>query len=286
SDDGSGGSKAMSAADRVGGGDGALEAAPNERAYESDGKDGKDGKGGTATSARVLPADRTVVYRAEISVRVKDVEAAALRAEGRVSAAGGLVSSEQTSADEASGQTTSASMTLRVPPADFRDVLDDLGKLGTALSRTQTAEDVTGQLVDVQSRVETQKRSVARVRALLDEAATVGEVVQIESELARREADLESMQAQLAKLEDVTDLATIELSLVAPDTPDPGAEGDEDLGFLAGLKGGWDAFVAIVLVGLTVLGALVPFLVTAVLVGVPGLLVWRSRRRPAAPPAA
>ena len=125
--------------------------------------------------------------------------------------------------------------------------------------------------------------STSRVRALLGQAKTIGEVVQIEAELAKREADLESLEAQLARLQDVTELATIEVSLVGPDAEAPVAE--EDLGFLAGLRGGWDAFVQIVLVGLTVLGALLPFLLTGALIAVPTWLVLRSRlvRRPQTP---
>ena len=77
-------------------------------------------------------------------------------------------------------------------------------------------------MTDVDSRVRSQQRSVDRVRVLLGQAKTIGEVVQVESELSRREADLESLEAQLAKLKDVTDLATIEVTLVSPDrTPTP-----------------------------------------------------------------
>ena len=73
--------------------------------------------------------------------------------------------------------------------------------------------------------------------------------MQVEAELARREADLESLQAQLAKLKDVTDLATIEVTLVSPDrVVQPPTDEDDDLGFASGLRGGWDAFAGIALV--------------------------------------
>ena len=84
----------------------------------------------------------------------------------------------------------------------------------------------------------------------------------------------------------MTDLATIEVTLVSPDRVVEPSKDDDDLGFASGLRGGWDAFVGITLVVLTVLGALVPFAVVGALVGVPLLLVWRNRRRPdAVPPA-
>jgi hypothetical protein len=231
-------------------------------------------------SARVLPSDRDIVYRGRITVRVRDVARAADRAEDLALGVDGVVFSEETSVDPRRRGLGEAHLTLRVPPSSFTPTLDALGALGTELSRTRTAEDVTTQLADVDSRVRSQERSVARVRTLLGEADTIGEVVQVESELARREADLESLQAQLARLQDVTDLATVDVTFLAPDRSAAEPE-DDDLGFLSGLRDGWDAFVGVVLVALTVLGALVPFAVAVAVVGLPAYALVRARRRPA-----
>jgi uncharacterized protein DUF4349 len=234
-------------------------------------------QGGRSTSARVLPPGRDVVYRGQITVRVKDVAAASARAESSVSAVDGVVFAEETTTNPGRRETATASLTLRVPPSQFRPLLDRLATLGTQLSRSQTAEDVTTQVVDLESRLASQRRSVARIRALLDEATTIGQIVQVEGELARREADLESLEAQQAKLKDITDLATIELSLVERGVKSP-AEDDEDFGFLVGLRGGVGALLAAVVVGLTVAGAALPFAITLALVGVPVWLVVRRRR--------
>jgi hypothetical protein len=246
--------------------------------------DGDDRAAAPDTAARALPAGRDIVYRGQISVRVKNVTTAADKVESLTGAVDGVVFSEETSNVPGFPSESSATMTLRVPPAEFRSTLRKLAGLGERLSQTQTAEDVTTQVVDTKSRLATQQRSVARVRALLSEAKTIGEVVQVEAELAKREADLESLQAQVARLEDVTEQATIEVSLVGPDAEAPVEE--EDLGFLAGLRGGWDAFVQVILVGLTVLGAVLPFLLTGALIAVPAWLIFRPRRPATVPPAA
>lgn len=248
------------------------------------------GGGGTAsppaspqTAARVLPGDRDVVYRGSISVQVTDVGEAVGRAEDLATGADGVVFAEQTSVDPRHPRHGSAELTLRVPPTAFGPTLDALGRLGKELDRQRSAEDVTMQVTDTASRVQSQRRSVERMRVLLARATTIGQVVQVESELARREADLESLEAQLARLKDLTDLATIQVHLSSPDRPPAPPRHEDHLGFLSGLRGGWDAFVGIVVVALTVVGALVPFAVTAALVGIPLLLVWRSRHRRPAP---
>jgi hypothetical protein len=59
----------------------------------------------------------------------------------------------------------------------------------------------------------------------------------------------------------------------------------EEEGFLAGLRSGWKAFQASLTVGLTVLGALLPWLIVVAVIGVP-LRSWlrrRAQRQPVAP---
>ena len=241
----------------------------------------------TSTSARVLPSDRDVVYRGSITVQVPDVGRAADRAEALATGSDGVVFSEQSTTDPRHPRYGQATLTLRVPPGAFGPTLDGLSRLGKELERQRSAEDVTTQVTDVDSRVRSQQRSVDRVRVLLGQAKTIGEVVQVEAELSRREADLESLEAQLAKLKDITDLATIEVTLVSPDrTPAPVKDDGPDLGFLTGLRGGLGALAGIALVAVTVLGALAPFALVVALLGVPAYLVLRSRRRPPTTPPA
>lgn len=247
-------------------------------------------QGPTSTPGKVkaLVVSRDMIYRGSVTVRVKNVTSATRRAEQIVNDAGGVIHAEETSTEGPDG-TSRAHLTLRVPPTEFRAVMAKLSSdLGTGLRKSQTAEDVTTQIVDTASRIETQRTSVRRVRLLLDKATNLDDIMRLESEVAKREGDLESLEAQLARLKDVTAEATIEVELVekAAVVAKP-KEKERDAGFLVGFRAGWDAFVEIVLVGLTVLGALLPFVLTAGLLGVPLWLVVRSRlrRRVVAPEA-
>jgi hypothetical protein len=228
-----------------------------------------------------------VVYRGEITVRVRNVATAVSRAESFTTGVDGLVFAEQTSSEPGQKGTSSATMTLKVPPNQFRPVLNQLGALGKQLSRSQTAEDVTSQAVDIESRLRSQRSSVARLQALLAKATTVGAIVQVEGELSQREADLEALEAQQKKLTELVDLATINVSFVAPDVKVAAVKKDS-LGFMSGLRGGLTALLVVVVVALTAAGAALPFLITLALVGLPAWLVLRSRRHatPAAAPAA
>ena len=263
-------------------GSAALDSAPRAAAgpAKSSGESAFGNGAVTNTVARIVPVTRSIVYKGSITVRVQDLTDAVNRAEALANGSGGLVAQEQTTEDPRHRGYGQATLTLRVPPADFGHTLDALGNLGRELDRSRSAEDVTTQVADVDSRVRSAQASVARVRTLLSRATTVGEVVRIESELSQRESDLESLQAQQKALAGLTDLATVAVTFVTPAhhvAPVQPAH-HRELGFVAGLKGGWDAFAAAVTVALTVLGAVTPFALVVTLVGFPALMLLRRRR--------
>ena len=229
-------------------------------------------------SGRVVAPGAALVRTAELTVRVDDVRAAADEARRLAAAVAGAVASEERSG---TGKDASAVVRLQVPPERFEATVSALADLGDELDRRLGTTDVTDQVVDLESRLATQRASVARVRALLDEAEKLADVVQIEGELTRRTADLESLQARLAAVRGQVEQSTITLSLVGDGAAGAAATGPR--GFSDGLAAGWDALVAVTrAVGVTA-GALLPFSPVLLLAGV---LLWRSRRRTTGPASA
>ncbi|MER5700728.1 DUF4349 domain-containing protein [Micromonospora sp. NPDC002296] len=237
-------------------------------------------KAGAGAGAPDLRVDqRSIIYTGNIRVRVDDVDAAARSAVTAATAVGGFVGGDERSS---TGDNARAELELRVPAARFTTVVEDLAKLGRQERRSIRTEDVTEETVDLDARIITQRARVESGRKLLARASSIDDLVRLEGEVARREADLASLEAKKRRLADLTALSTITLTLVGSDADTSSDEEKDGTGFLVGLRGGWDAFVVSLGVLLTVLGALLPF---AVALGVPvALLVAvlrRRRRRPA-----
>ncbi|MFF6778752.1 DUF4349 domain-containing protein [Streptomyces sp. NPDC012637] len=234
-------------------------------------------------SARAA-ARQHVIRTAELYVEVKDATKGAAAARRVVAGAGGHVGNETT--ERIDDTHVVSRLVLRVPQERYDSVLAELAGAGRLLSRKADAKDVTEQVVDVESRIATQRASVARVRALMDRATRLSDVVTLEGELSRRQAELESLLAQQASLKDRTTLATITLELSEPEGPHA-VEEDGRPGLGDALRGGWDALVAAVAWILVVLAALAPWLAVAAVL----YAVWRwalrprLRRRPKARPA-
>jgi hypothetical protein len=256
---------------------------PGEPAQDAD-------KAGEAAGApvRFRVDQRSIIYTGSLNVRLKkaaDVDAVAERAIATATGAGGFVGSDKRTSD---GGHTQAALTLRVPANRFTTVVDELAGLGKEESRSIDTQDVTEEVVDLDARLASQQASVDRTRTLLAQAKTIAEIVSVEGELAKREAELASLQAKKRRLGDLTALSTITLMLLGPDAAVV-TEEEPETGFLAGLAAGWTAFLVSMEVLLTVLGALLPWTIA---LGVPAYLVYRlvrwlnrRRRTPAQVPA-
>lgn len=228
-------------------------------------------------SAPVIPlppqAGRDLVRTARMAVEVGDPPGAAQATRDLVARFGGVVANETV-------RDGVADLTIRVPADQLDRVLAGLAGLGAVAERSVEAEDVTERVVDLETRLATQRASVARVRALLERATTISEVVEIESELTRREAELESLQARAAALSSAVAMSTVRVEIRPLGGPGGGG------GFLDGLAGGWDAFLISARALLMAAGAALPFLVLAALGGAIVVAVRRRLRlrKPAAVP--
>ncbi|MFF0742173.1 DUF4349 domain-containing protein [Streptomyces sp. NPDC004111] len=232
-----------------------------------------------------------VIRTAELQLQVSDATQALVKARTTAESAGGLVGNESTERDS-TGHVYSR-ITLRVPQDKYAETLTTLEQSGgKLLARKADAKDVTNEVVDVESRIKSQRVSVARVQEFMNRATKLTDVVSLEAELATRQAELDSLLAQQSSLKDRTSMATI--TLVISETPPkkkptpPPA--DDEPGFLDALDGGWEAFVTTVRWIAMVVGAVAPFAATLALLYLlwrrlvaPRLAPRRTRRAPAFP---
>ncbi|MFE0154373.1 DUF4349 domain-containing protein [Nonomuraea sp. NPDC059007] len=257
-------------------------AAGPARADDADYSAKDEAAGKTITSdVKVTAEERQIIYVATLTVRAKDVTAAADRAKTLVTGAGGHLSKEESSAAEQ--QEASAVLEFKVPPARYQEVLTVLGRdLGKRLSMTQGTQDVTMEVADVNSRLKSAEGALASLRSLLGKAKTIGQVLQVEREIQNREAELESLQARQKELAAQVGMATVTLRLVGPAAevlpPD-----DDPPGFLGGLAAGWRALVDFLKVVVTVVGVVLPWLLIVAPVAL--LMIFLVRRRRTGGPA-
>jgi hypothetical protein len=231
----------------------------------------KSGAGAERQHVDQPGVNRMLVRTANIDLTAADVGKVATGARDIAVTHGGYSGQEDVREE-------TATLTLRIPSDRFDQALGELAKLGKVIRSDQKADDVTEQVVDLDSRIATQRASVDRVRALLARATTVDEIVRIEQELTTREADLESLEQRRQALGGQVALSTVTINVTRSTAPPTVQHEEESSGFVAGLSDGWGAFLDTGAVTLQVLGAVLPFLLVLAIPGVPAYRWWRRRR--------
>jgi len=204
--------------------------------------------GGGTNAAPSLQDDRKIVQTASMRLSVEEV-GASFEDVGRVaSAAGGFIASSSFSNQ---GDAQVASLTIRVPAAEYQSVLSELRELGVkVLSEDSKSSDVTAEYTDLGSRLRNLEATERQMLTLLERATTVGEILQVQDRLNSIRNEIEQVKGRMAMLDKLTELATITVHLqpvaVASTSPDEGsrlgneisAAWDESIEFLTDIAAG------------------------------------------------
>lgn len=187
--------------------------------------------------------DRALILTASIALRADDPWGTADRAQAIAIGLGGDVMSLSQSG---SGESRSASLTLRVPADRFNDALKQLREMSAieVVSSSVDGKDVTEQFVDLEARLTAKQAEEQRYLALLARAATVEDILRVEGALAAVRTRIEQLTGQLNSIRTRTEFSTIALSvtpLTSPITPpdgrvwDPARTAQQALAALAAL---------------------------------------------------
>ncbi|WP_066588955.1 DUF4349 domain-containing protein [Cellulomonas timonensis] len=236
------------------------------------------------SAASDAAASREVITRGDVALAVDDPRAATAAVVALVERDGGRVDARSESAGT-DGRDAVAWLTVRIPSGDMTSTLTALEEIGEVRQVDLTAEDVTGDVQDLDARIRAMRLSVARMEELLSRATTNSDIISAESALAERQATLESMQTQRARIAEEVALSTLTIQIST--TPLIEAAPPSTGGFLGGLQAGWGALVSVLGGLLVVLGALLPWAVLGGVVAATAVAAVRlTRRRRASPPPA
>lgn len=239
-----------------------------------------------APAARTPAIERSVISTGTVSLVSDDVATARRDVQRIVDGQQGTVSEEQTDTDD-EGEAAYSRLVIRVPSKSFTATMQALEKAAELRQSQVTSEDVTTQVIDTDVRVRAQESSLRRVEQLLARANSLKDIIWIESQLTRRQGELDSLKSQQAWLSDQTSESTITIDIERKHTEKKEKEKSDDAGFLAGLKDGMKALGGFATAMATITGALLPFAIVLAIFGLPAWLVVRrsARRRTPKQPA-
>ena len=133
----------------------ALDSTPEAVNYSLDADDRSleteySGAGSTEAAAPAVDSAK-IIYTANLTLESKDYEAARSALDSALAEAGGYL--ESSSEYTRTGSSRSVSLTYRVPQANYQSFLDAVAAAGNVTYRSQQADDVTTQYMDVSARL-------------------------------------------------------------------------------------------------------------------------------------
>ena len=215
--------------------------------------------------------DQQIIRTAYVSVDVDDV---ATGVSSIADLTADLEGQLQSQSVQGTGEDSSANITVRVPASNLDALLASIDTLGEVTSSSVDAQDVAVEVIDLEARITTLEESIDRLRDLQGQAASVADLVTVESELSARQAELESLTARRDYLMRQVEMSTAYISLTSA-TTGPGITPD----FLGGLERGWNSLISLAAGLITLGGFLTPYLLIAgAITAIVLIIVALSRR--------
>ncbi len=110
-------------------------------------------------------------------------------------------------------------ITAKIPAAKFESFRTTLPNIGKILSQSQTANDITNQYYDAQTRLQNWEAEQVRYMDILKEAKTVDDILKVEGALANIRQQIEQLKGQLKLWNNEVDYSTIQLDLQNTTSP-------------------------------------------------------------------
>ena len=172
---------------------------------------GRQGKS-DSDSPQASQANRKIIYSADLSIVVEEFDLVESSVTGLVKKFGGFIA--DANIDTQNRKSRRGEWKVRIPISKFEPFLSETGSLGVVVSRSQQAQDVTDEYVDVKARISNKKKLEARILELLERPDDkIQHVIEVEKELGRVREEIERMEGRMRYLNDKIELTTVKLSI-------------------------------------------------------------------------
>jgi hypothetical protein len=238
---------------------------------------GMPGPGGNAAVPEGAVA-RKEIRNANFELRVKNVDEADQKLRAALQTAGGFVQSSQVEGQKESGRRMT--ITIRVPAAGYESTFKAITDLGEEITRKEWTEDVTQEYYDLEARIKVKEAHLAQLKKLYEKAGTIPEMIQLEQEIARVQAEIDSLKGRYQFLSNQVAFSTMTIYLYEPGAPAP-IQPPKTVWerMQRGFVGSWNGMVNFAGNLLVFLVSVIPVAVPLGIVGGAGTWGYRTYRR-------
>ena len=252
-----------------------LDATPEAATYDLDQAAVLSENDAAAVEDRQASTSPQIIYTANLTLESKDYDTARAALDAALNDAGGYLESSSEYSDI--GSSRSVNLTFRVPEENYQSFLDAVAQAGNVTYKSQQADDVTTQYMDVETRLANLEAQRTRLQELQAQADNLSDLLQIETSLTDVQSQIESWQSQLDWYSNQVQQCTVYVNLSEVQNYTPTDE--SFLGSVgAAFAQGWSNFVnGLQQLAVWLAGAWPVVLVVAAAAA--GFAVWRKKRK-------
>lgn len=152
---------------------------------------------------------KKIIKRYNYSYETENFDEARAYLKQKIDAYDGYISSSEV---YGSGK-RSLYLTARIPAENSDRFVGELGSLGTMVSQSESAEDITLQYADTQSRIASLKTEQERLLDLLKQADSLESIITLEDRLTEVRYELENYESQRKLYDDLVTYSTVSITL-------------------------------------------------------------------------
>jgi len=235
----------------------------------------------TSTTAAEVPAptEKKIIRTASMTIATQTFEDSLNALKSACEGQGGWIESSSESVNSYSGLRT-AYLTLRIPQDGLDTYLAGTEGLGRITSRSESADDVTASYQDTQTRLNTQLALMERLQALITESGDLSDLLELESQIAETQYQIDSLQSALNSTDRQVSYSTVTITLREEETVEL-TDTTVSLGerIVSAIQLGLEAFTGFLSDMVVFLVAALPFIAIVAVAFIVGKLVFKRRKK-------
>ena len=154
---------------------------------------------------------KKIIKDGRLGLQVENLQSAKQRIDSLVKSAGGYYANENL---KNSDNQTGYELVIRIPVVNFERFVGSAEKGSSkVLYKEIQARDVTEEFVDLESRINSKRNSLARYNEIMKKANTVKDIIQIEESIRVLQEEIESTEGRLRYLNDCVNYSTLNMTI-------------------------------------------------------------------------
>lgn len=164
-------------------------------------------------TGKVSDSVQKIIKRYDYRYETEHFDDAYAYLKNQITTYNGYISSSEITGSSYSDGYRTLYLTARIPAESSDEFVSGMGQLGVVVRQSETAEDVTLQYSDTESRIASLKTEQESLNKLLEQADSLETIIALQDRLTEVRYELESYQSQKKLYDDLISYSTVDITL-------------------------------------------------------------------------